>query len=77
MAELETIDYGSYIPDVGGQDDSLLSPPENTVHLESQGLGEDAGIEDEVGLNCTSVYNVLIDSKHKAKPCHLYSGIEN
>ncbi|XP_071488326.1 polyadenylate-binding protein 2-B-like [Diadema setosum] len=44
MAELDTVgDYGSYIPDVGGQDDSLLSPSDNTLDQ----TGEDGGIEDE------------------------------
>lgn len=49
MAELETIaDYGTYLPDVSGGDDSLLSPTEN-VSMNLEPTEENAGIEDEVG----------------------------
>lgn len=47
MAELETIaDYGTYLPDVSGGDDSLLSPTEN-VSMNLEPTEENAGIEDE------------------------------
>nr|XP_054748339.1 polyadenylate-binding protein 2-A-like [Lytechinus pictus] len=48
MAELETMaEYGTYLPDVSGGEDSLLSPTETVPSLNLEQTEENAGIEDE------------------------------